>query len=201
MSALVDPAPLLDEVATLRNLAAQVLTSYGILAPNAPSGAPLGVPIEVERLDPYPDEELPRIAVFADEQAINGARASGVPALEITATLIVACLAVDASQIAVVALIDAMIAQVKDALLRSPAITSTIWLVEEVRTTRSFKPQAQRIVGEGRLVFTVKIGTKSYLPRVAAPLAGLDATVQAPGTLGAAPPPAEFAAATITLDL
>ena len=200
MSALVDPAPVLDEVAALRDLAAEVLTLYGVLAPGAPAGAPLGVPVEVERLDPYPDEALPRIAVFADEQAINGARANGVPVLDITATLIVACLAVDASKSAVVATVDAMIAQIKDALLRSPAITSSVWLIEEVRTSRSFKPQAQRILGEGRVVLTVKIARKTYNPRVTTPLAGVNVSVSAP----AAPAPAPAAATlsvTSTLDL
>ncbi len=200
MSALVDPAPLLDEVAALRNLAADVLALYGVLAPGAPAGAPLGVPVEVERLDPYPDEDLPRIAVFADEQAINAARANGVPVLDITATLTVACLAVDASKTAVVAAVDAMIAQVKDALLRSPTFLGSIWLVEEVRTARSFKPQAQRIVGEGRLVLTVKIARKTYEPRVTTPFGGLDATILPPGTL-VLPAPSSDVTTTTTLDL
>ncbi len=201
MSGLVASVPLLDTTAAFRNLTVARLQAYGVLSSLAPAGAPLGVPCEAERMDPLDWRDLPRIVVLADEQATLKSQGGGAPSLAITANVVIQCLSAQARKDDALAEIDAMIAQVKDCLLRDPAWTAAMWRLQEIRTQRSFRPENALVIGDGRLLLTCELGIVTYSPRVTVPLSGVDFTASMPGARpGAAPAPApSFTTATFDL--
>ena len=133
------------------------------------AGTIAGAAIESERIDAVAEGDMPRVLVFADvdgEAAGNGGTA---PIFDVTLNLVVQCLVEAARHPDAVAALDLLMMQVQDALLTSSDWLKLLTAVKSVKTTRSLKPEGDRVVGDGRL----QIGltwTETYHPRETQPL-------------------------------
>ncbi len=148
--------------------------------------------MERERVDPVQAGDMPRLILYADDDATGASSAGTAPALDVTLTLIVQALTERATRDDAVADIDALVAQVKDCLLSDPGWVKLSQAIPSVRVQRSFKPQGEMIIGDARIQLTCT-WREIYPPRVTQPLDLITVTI----VPQPAPPPAPPAPTTI----
>jgi hypothetical protein len=174
--------PLQDQTAILREGTVASLIAYGVTANNGL------VPVESERVDPVEDDgtpapatppNMPRIIVYADENAGSASKAGTAPAFDVTATLVIQALAQRAALADAVADLDAMIAQVKDCLFGDPIWVGLTQNVASVRVTRSLKGKGRRVLGDGRVMIECT-WREIYAPRVVQTLSTITLTTNPP---------------------
>ena len=133
------------------------------------AGTTAGAAIESERIDAVAEGDMPRVLVFADADAEGVGGGGTAPAFDVTLNLVVQCLVEAARHPDAVAALDLLMMQVQDALLSDPTWLSLGAAVKNVKTTRSLKPEGDRVVGDGRLQIALT-WTEIYRPRVTQPL-------------------------------
>lgn len=167
------PVPSPDLTTLIRDRAVLSLAGYPLTLDGRP------VPVEAERIDVVETGATPRVIVYADENATSKSRGGTAPAFDVTMQMVVQCLVSRATRADAVADIDALIAQVKDGLLRDPNWVKLMANVHSFRVQRSFKPEGDLIIGDGRLL--IEGGwTEIYRPRVSQPLSTITLTTTPP---------------------
>jgi hypothetical protein len=162
-----------DHTAAIREAAVVSLLAYGVTTTDG------AVPVESERVDPVEDGDMPRIVVFADENATTASAAGTAPAFDVTATLVIQVLAQRAARADAVADLDAMIAQVKDCLFGDPAWVKLSQNIGSVRVSRSLRFEGRRVLGDARIQIECA-WREIYPPRVAMPLSNITLTTAPP---------------------
>ncbi len=150
-------------------------TVFTLLAASTIAGAA----IESERVDAVAAGDMPRVLVFADEDAEGTGNGGTAPSFTVTLNMVVQCLVEGARRADAVAALDLLMMQVKDALLSDPTWLSLSAAVKSVKTTRSLKPDGDRVVGDGRLQIALE-WTEIYRPRVTQPLSLVTAATTPP---------------------
>ena len=164
----------LDHTARIRNAAAASLLGYVVTADNNAA-----VPVEIERATVVEDGAMPRILLYADDEAVTESRGGTAPAFEVTMTLVVQALAQRAVLADCIADIDAMVAQIKDCLFGDPAWVKLSQNLGSVKTKRQFKAEGRRFLGDARV--EIECSWKElYPPRVSQPLATVTLTTEPP---------------------
>ena len=144
----------------LREATAAALIDYGTIA---------GVNVETERVDAVASGSMPRLLVFADEDAQGVPNGGTVPAFDVTLQLVVQGMVERARRADAVADLDTLLSQARDALLGDPVWPTLVTRIGSIKTRRLFEPKQNLIVGDGRMQFEL-IWTESYRPRVITPL-------------------------------
>lgn len=170
--------PTQDFTAQLRDAAVISLLAYNGIA---------GAAVEAERVDVVPSGSMPRIVVFADDDGQVKSRAGTSPVFDVSGTLVVQCLAERATKADAVADLDALVAQVKDCLLRDPVWLTLAGRIDRLRTQRSYKPQGERIIGDARIEITCAWVESYAPPRITTVLDGIDVTITGPASAPATP--------------
>jgi len=165
--------PLEDQAAIVRKAAVASLVAYGIMLDGAL------VPVEDERIDTVESDIDQIIEVYADENGATASRAGTAPAFDITLQLIVQAVVRRANKSAAVAASDAIIAQVKDALLSDGNWVKLSANLPNFRVTRSLKPETERVVGDTRILIECA-WREVYPPRVVQQLGTITFTTTPP---------------------
>ncbi len=165
--------PTQDQTAILRDATVASLLAYGV----ALGG--VAVPVEAERIDPVALADVPRIVVYTDDSAASDSRAGTAPAFTVTAQIIVQAVCASATQAAVLADLDALIAQIKDCLLGDPVWVQNFAVCTSMRTQRSVRGEGTQSLGDGRILFECT-WREIYPPRITQPLATVTLTTEPP---------------------
>ena len=157
----------------IREATVAALVAYNTLA---------GAAVESERVDGVAAGDMPRLFVYADEDAESVGGGGTAPAFDVTMNLVVQALVENARQPDARTNLDTLMMQARDCLLGDPVWVSLSAQVKSLRTTRTFKAQQNQIVGDGRMQIALA-WTEIIRPRVTTPLSLVTlATTPAAGT-------------------
>ena len=159
------PPPLFDQAAMIRRLTVAALIAYG---------TPAGSFVEEFRTEEIGAGDMPRLVV-ATEEDYEGVGLDP-PCFKATCTLVVSAYAERAQRRDVVADLDAMIAQIREALFANPVWVKSVTRIASVKVVRHWQNKAERIVGEAHTAITVN-WTESYPPLVLDDLLKIDSKV------------------------
>lgn len=137
-----------------------------------------GSAVESDRVDGLDDSDMPRIIVFSQEEAEGAAGPSTAPAFHVTLTLVVQALITRATKADAQADLDAIVDQIKIALLEDPVWNRQAAEIASMRVSRRFDGAADRIVGDGRVEFTLR-WREEYQTRVPDVLNGINIRIDA----------------------
>lgn len=183
------------ELATVaRELSAAVLREYPAFA---------GVPVETERVDPLPTVPLSgpplQLIVYGDTEASTRAQAGPVPHFEVTMHLVVQAIARTARLADARSQIDAMVAGIKDCLLKEPIWVEQIQTVTSMRDSRTARHEGDTVLFDGRVQIDCTWPEK-YKPRITQPLSTITIGI-VPGVRQSSPPVAPTTVVTPTTDI
>ncbi len=157
----------------LRDATVASLLAYGVVLGG------VAVPVEAERVDPLAIADVPRIVVYTDDSAATESRAGTAPAFAVTAQIVVQAVCAHAKQPDVLADLDALIAQIKDALLGDPVWVQNFAVCTSMRTQRAVRGESNQSLGDGRVLFECS-WREIYPPRITQPLATVTLTTSPP---------------------
>lgn len=164
-----------DQAALIRSTTANILLAANTLA---------GDRVEQERVDGVAEGDTPRLIVMADQTAQTDSQAGTALTFQVTANLIVQALVEDTLLSNVVAKLDTLTAQIKDALFCDPAFTMLFQNVSSFRVVSLFKDGGAYITGDAHILIS---GTwrEVYNPNPTTLLSGLNAklAIGSTGTL------------------
>lgn len=148
--------------AQIQDTTVQVLIAQNTLA---------GAAVEADRVDEVTTADMPRMIVYAGEEAEAFSDAGGPPSFTVRCTLVVQCLVAKASKDAARAAVNTMLSQVQLALLEDPVWNRMASLIESMRVTRTYKPDSATVEADGRIEFIMR-WRHDYLTREPGPLTG-----------------------------
>jgi hypothetical protein len=152
-----------------------------IIAQNTLAGAM----VEQERYDDVAEADMPRVIVFAHEELDGTSKAGTAPRFKVSLHLEIQCLVIRARMADAVTDLDTLTGEVIEALLCDPVWPKQMEFIESGALIRQFKPQNERVIGDGRVTFVCKYN-ETYPPRVTTPLSQVDLRASATQPAGAA---------------
>ena len=132
-----------------------------------------GENVELDRVDGVEPGDMPRLIVFSEEEGAGVSSAGGPPAFDMTLTLVVQALVERAARDDVVRDLDTLILQTQLALLEDPVWNRLAGEVATMRVSRTFRGDADMIVGDGRIEFTLT-WRENYETRLGPMLTGVN---------------------------
>ena len=131
-----------------------------------------GTAIEIERVDEVAAGDMPRIVIFYAEDMAGESPAGTAPRFKVTATLIVQCLVENARLRDVRNSLRVLMSQARAALLNNADWVKMTEAVHSLKIGRTYKSDAARIVGDGRLEFSLS-WSETYPPDETTPLTSI----------------------------
>ena len=135
-----------------------------------------GENVELDRVDGVEPGDMPRLIVFSEEEGAGVSSAGGPPAFDMTLTLVVQALVERAARDDVVRDLDTLILQTQLALLEDPVWNRLGGEVATMRVSRTFRGDADMIVGDGRIQFTLT-WRENYETRLGPTLTGVNLNI------------------------
>lgn len=156
------------ELATaIRELTVLVLGQYPAFA---------GIPIESERVDPVGPNETPRLIVFADVEGHTRVQAGSVPDFDVTMHLVVQATVRRARVADAKADVDAMIAGIKDCLLRQPLWVMQSQRIASFRDSRTSRHEGDKVLFDGRVQIDC-VWPEKFMPIITQPLSKITVAI------------------------